>query len=119
LDQEIADFNQKNVDNLALRAGQRWREQGETSVRFLKGCIQKRQTTERITALRDTTEAQSLSDHQSMLQSAASFYRQLYTPDAVTDSRIDVYLQEVEHMPRLGPTDHDSLLAPISLEEVL
>ena len=119
LDQEIADINQKNVDNLALRAGQRWREQGEMSVRFLKGCIKQRHTTERISALRDTGEMVPSGNQPTMLRSAASFYRQLYTPDVVADSRIAAYLQEVDHMPRLEPTEHDLLLAPISLEEIL
>ncbi|OBZ81852.1 Transposon TX1 uncharacterized protein [Choanephora cucurbitarum] len=119
LEQEIADLHQKNVDNLALRAGQRWREHGETSVWFLKGCVKQRQTTERISALRDTTEVHPSGDQHSMLRSAASFYRQLYTPDAVADTQINAYLQEIEQMPRLRPTDHDSLLAPISLEKIL
>ncbi|KAI8368659.1 hypothetical protein EDC96DRAFT_133836 [Choanephora cucurbitarum] len=67
LEQKIAHLQKDIADNLVLRAGQRWREQGETLVRFLKGCVKQRQAGERSSALRDNIETVSSGDQFTIL----------------------------------------------------
>ncbi|KAI8366203.1 hypothetical protein BD560DRAFT_447975 [Blakeslea trispora] len=74
LEQEITILQQETTESLALKSGQRWREKGETSVRYLKRLVQQRQATERITAFRDDETKESRSDSASMLRSANRFY---------------------------------------------
>ena len=59
------------------------------------------------------------SEPSSMLRSASAFYRQLYTPDSVSELQIEAYLDEVCSMPRLSNPDHAALLEPMSFEEIL
>ena len=119
IEQEIALLQQETTENLALKSGHRWREKGETSVRFLKRLVQQRQATERIAAFRDSETEESRSDSALMLSSANQFYQQLYTPDPVDVNQLDDYLNAVPSLPSLSSDCHESLLAPITIEDII
>ncbi|KAI8332159.1 hypothetical protein EDC96DRAFT_451584, partial [Choanephora cucurbitarum] len=119
IETEIVCLQRSTAETLALRAGQRWSEQGETSIQYSKGCIRQSQSIERISALREHPGMGPSSEPSFMSRSASAFYRQLYTPDSVSELQIEAYLDEVGSMPRLSNSDHAALLEPISLEEIL
>ncbi|OBZ81448.1 Transposon TX1 uncharacterized protein, partial [Choanephora cucurbitarum] len=70
-------------------------------------------------AFRDDATEESRSDSASMLRSANQFYQQLYTADPVDTAQLDEYLNEVSSMPRVKVDDHQSLLAPITIDDII
>ncbi|KAI8364821.1 hypothetical protein EDC96DRAFT_426438, partial [Choanephora cucurbitarum] len=119
LEQEIALLQQEVTESLALKAGQRWREKGETSVRYLKSMVQQRQATERISAFRNDTTDEPCADKETMLHSAHQFYQQLYTDDSVDANGLDDYLSDIASLPSVRDEDHESLLAPITIDGII
>ncbi|KAI8377122.1 hypothetical protein EDC96DRAFT_435658, partial [Choanephora cucurbitarum] len=109
----------KISEYLACRANQRWRDKGETSVRFLKELVQKRQNSERIQAFRDVENEEPRSGSDSMLNSAHLFYQQLYTVDPVNAVQLEDYLNDVAAMTCLKDEGHGSLLEPITMDDII
>ena len=75
VENEIVGLQRSTVETLGLRAGQQWREQGVTSIQYIKSCIRQRQSFERIPALREYPEMDPSSEPLSMLRSVSTFYR--------------------------------------------
>ncbi|OBZ80993.1 Transposon TX1 uncharacterized protein, partial [Choanephora cucurbitarum] len=80
-DRPIAHIQAKLTDILAMRSNTRWRERGETSVKYLRRAISTRASTQQITALRSNTDSSPSSSIESMLECSEEFYSTLYSAD--------------------------------------
>jgi len=88
-DQEIALLQKEKADILAMKAGIRWQEQGETSVKFLKNMYTVRQAQQNITSLRSSPSTDAKTELDDILPIAQRFYQTLYTKDEVPINTIE------------------------------
>ncbi|OBZ81280.1 Transposon TX1 uncharacterized protein, partial [Choanephora cucurbitarum] len=83
------------------------------------GVKKQRQATERISAFRNDTTEEPCADKETMLHSAHQFYQQLYTDDPVDANCLDAYLNDIAPLPSVSDEDHKSLLAPITIDDII
>lgn len=119
IDQMIQTIHQELNDIAAIKAGIHWREHGERSAGFLKRIHTKRTTQQLITTLAtdESTDTPS-SDPQIQQDIAHQFYQTLYTSSPVEDDLIDRYLSNIHFANKLSSEDRQSLLEPITIEDL-
>ncbi|KAG1055418.1 hypothetical protein G6F43_002621 [Rhizopus delemar] len=114
-----------------LKAGIRWREQGEKSAGFFKRLHQQRTVQQHMTAVKDmdqhlsinNVEAVPPADHTSdptaMREIIREYYLGLYTIDHVQDIEIDNYLNSIHFSKRVDQRENDALMSNITMDELL
>ncbi|KAG2208410.1 hypothetical protein INT45_006540 [Circinella minor] len=115
---EIANIQQTYMDNLALRASIQWLEDGEKSAGLLKRITSARMNERSIPPLQhpETQEIGSSLTH--LYNSVCSFYGTLYSPTPISSAAVDDLL---EHFPPIGRFSQevlDTLVAPITIDEL-
>ncbi|KAI8637322.1 hypothetical protein BD408DRAFT_437070 [Parasitella parasitica] len=85
---QLASLQSYHVDTLALRSGIRWRERGKTSAGFLKRSVDSRVSKKLISPLIHPTSLSRCTTKEEMLDAAATFYTDLYSPDAIDPQAI-------------------------------
>ncbi|KAI9469657.1 MAG: hypothetical protein EXX96DRAFT_458044, partial [Benjaminiella poitrasii] len=120
IDSMIHQLQQELVDIAALKSGIIWREKGERSARYLKSIHQQRTTQQYIPSLRVSDVPPTATTADDIMQEYAhQFYQTLYSTDPITTDDLSRYLDNV-HFPRLlHAEDTDTLLYPITLEDLL
>ncbi|KAI7854063.1 hypothetical protein BDC45DRAFT_569605 [Circinella umbellata] len=115
----IAQLQQEQMDNLALRASVAFRERGEKSVGYLKRTIKIRSAQRAIPSLQhpDTNIINSSIPH--LHNSVCSFYSSLYTPTLISQVAVDDLLTNLSPSCGLSPQVRDQLTAPITIDELL
>ncbi|KAI8389441.1 hypothetical protein BD560DRAFT_311739, partial [Blakeslea trispora] len=93
-DKAIAALQEDTSATLALRANVRWREKGETSIKYLRHMVRHRSNTQQMTALRTSPDETANSDLHSMLHTSQQFYTGLYSTDPVEETDLDSYLTD-------------------------
>ncbi|OAD67877.1 CCHC-type zinc finger transcription factor [Phycomyces blakesleeanus NRRL 1555(-)] len=86
---QLQRVQQERIEILALRAGKHWREQGETSAGFLKRTVATRQARTTIASIRHSSPGTLCTDPDDLMEAAAAFYEELYTPDPPAQTAID------------------------------
>ncbi|KAG1049317.1 hypothetical protein G6F43_008350 [Rhizopus delemar] len=112
-------LNQELTEILALKSNVRWQEEGETSIKYLKNMYRQRTAEQHITALRTDDSADPVEDVDQLLSVTHQFYQSLYTADPVDDGQLDAYLNDIQDPPLLTSVQCGSLLAPITIEEIV
>ncbi|EIE88165.1 hypothetical protein RO3G_12876 [Rhizopus delemar RA 99-880] len=114
-----------------LKAGIRWREQGEKSAGFFKRLHQQRTVQQHMTAVKDmdqhlsinNVEAVPPADHTSdptaMREIVREYCQGLYTIDYVQDIEIDNYLNSIHFSKRVDQCENDALVSNITMDELL
>ncbi|KAG1490008.1 hypothetical protein G6F52_013661 [Rhizopus delemar] len=74
VESQLASLQQYHAETLALRAGIRWREQGEISAGYLKRSVAQRQTRQIMKQLIHPTTGALCSTSNEMLDAAVQFY---------------------------------------------
>lgn len=111
LESLIGSLQQEIADNHALRAGLRWRENGEKSAGFLKRLIATRTAQRSISSFKHP-ETQVLCTSVNDLDAATThFYDQLYTPDNIDLPSVDILRNTISPDSTIPQTSHASLTA--------
>lgn len=131
IDAQLGALQQELTDIAALKAGIRWREQGEKCAGFLKRLHHKRELQQQMTAVKRldvgnttvTVEASGMidrtSDPNTMRNIVQGYYQQLYTVDTVDPDLIQSYLQTINFDSLVDTTDNEFLLADITIDDIL
>ncbi|CEP15776.1 hypothetical protein [Parasitella parasitica] len=119
VEEQLAALQQNHVENLALRSGIRWREKGETSAGFLKRTVSSRASRKLIPPLIHPATQRLCSSKEEMLDAAASYYGNLYSPDAIDMAAVNDLLDAIPRSARLSASDAQSLLDPITFEDLV
>ncbi|KAG0780446.1 hypothetical protein G6F21_012130 [Rhizopus arrhizus] len=94
-----------------LRAGIRWREQGEISTGYLKRTVSQRQTRQIMKQLvHPTTTGALCSTSNEMLDAAVQFYSNLYSHEPIDNSAIDDLLSAIPDSLRLSDSNQRFLI---------
>ncbi|KAG0735118.1 hypothetical protein G6F23_011822 [Rhizopus arrhizus] len=118
-DQQIESLQRELVDIAALKAGIRWRENGEKSAGYLKRIHQVRTVEQTINCLQDPTSEPIVSSRTQLMEVSQAFYQDLYSVDPVDEHDIDCYLQDIAHLPQLNEDDRRYLISPITIEDII
>ncbi|KAG0734698.1 hypothetical protein G6F57_014301 [Rhizopus arrhizus] len=114
-----------------LKAGIRWREQGEKSAGFFKRLHQQRTVQQHMTAVKDmdqhlstnnveaVPQTEHTSDPTAKREIVREYYQRLYTTDHVQDLEIDNYLNTIHFSRSVDQRENDALVSNITMEELL
>ncbi|KAG1016758.1 hypothetical protein G6F26_012272 [Rhizopus arrhizus] len=123
VESQLASLQQYHAETLALRAGIRWREQGEISAGYLKRTVSQRQTRQIMKQLVHPTTGALCCTSNEMLDAAVQFYSNLYSPEPIDNSAIDDLLSAIPDSLRLSDSNqrfltnsftHDDLIEGVS-----
>ncbi|EIE89887.1 hypothetical protein RO3G_14598 [Rhizopus delemar RA 99-880] len=95
VESQLASLQQYHEETLALRAGIRWREQGEISAGYLKRAVSQRQTCQIMKQLVHPTTGALCSTFNEMLDATVQFYRNLYSFEPIDNTAIDDLLSVI------------------------
>ncbi|KAG1258817.1 hypothetical protein G6F68_008538 [Rhizopus microsporus] len=119
IEKQLSLLQQELVDNLALKAGKFWRENGETSAGFLKRCATRRATQTCIDELEHPVTGTRCSSPTDLQDAAILFYQQLYTPEEIHQSSVDSLLEAVPTTCRIPDSVSGSLVRPFSTVDLI
>ncbi|KAG1060303.1 hypothetical protein G6F41_012948 [Rhizopus arrhizus] len=105
VESQLASLQQYHAETLALRAGIRWREQGEISAGYLKRTVSQRQTRQIMKQLVHPTTGALCCTSNEMLDAAVQFYSNLYSPEPIDNSAIDDLLSAIPDSLRLSDSN--------------
>ncbi|KAG2217910.1 hypothetical protein INT45_008660 [Circinella minor] len=118
LEAEIASTQSDFAHIDALRAGLRWRENGERSAGYIKCTIEVKQSKRSITQLRHPISNALCSTPETMTDAAQQYYQHLYTPEPVDFQAIDHLLHYIPTDLLSSPLTQTLLTAPFTLENL-
>ena len=113
---ELLQAEESEAELLSIKAGVKWREQGEKSSKYFLGRLKSRVLAKEIHSLVDTSGA-VLRSLESVMEHVKSFYSNLYKANieiATSTPRDDFF----EHCPALDPVQRQQLANPITLDEL-
>ncbi|KAG0822606.1 hypothetical protein G6F19_011268 [Rhizopus arrhizus] len=131
IDKLLGQLQQELVVISSLKAGVKWREQGEKSAGFFKRLHHRRTVQQQMMAVKILDQQQLLdhngseipatrtSDPASMRENVRKYYQQLYTIDHVEDTEIDNYLSGINFNRTVTQNDNKVLVSPITFDELL
>ena len=115
----IGNLQAQSAEHLRLRAGQRWRENGEVSAGYLKRTITTRLIKRSIEEMIHPSTNVLCTSPISMQEAAFNFYGSLYTTDLVDTDSISQLCNSVPETDTLPSTDHLVLLTPFTITELI
>jgi len=104
---------EKESESLRLRAGIKWREQGERSTKFFLNQIKSNQASGYLREL-DTSEG-NLTDTEGILKYVKAFYENLYSDQSIDDAKVHSVLS---FCPMLGNDDVQFMNSSLTLAEI-
>ncbi|KAG0735934.1 hypothetical protein G6F23_011255 [Rhizopus arrhizus] len=102
---------------LALRSGQRWREQGERSNTYFYRCLRQRQQQQYISSIRTDTGT-IVTEPLDLTETAREYYEQLYSPEPMDEQATSDLLAHVPDSASISPDVHESLINYWTVDEV-
>ncbi|KAI9337344.1 Endonuclease/exonuclease/phosphatase, partial [Pilaira anomala] len=119
VEQQLISIQQYRVETLALRSGIRWREFGELSAGYLKRTVASRAARQLIPPLIHPESLSPCTTKEEMLETASFFYNDLYSPEPVDMTSLDTLLERLPESLRLSSSEAESLVAPITMDDLL
>ncbi|KAL9555373.1 hypothetical protein PS6_002914 [Mucor atramentarius] len=114
----IGNLQQELPDIQALRAGIKWREQGETSAGFLNRLASHRCQQRAISTLIHPTTSTTCESTVYKQAAAVDFYEKLYTADAVNHDAIRYFTNQIPDAEKILDSAHDALCAPFTIKDL-
>src|SRR5262249_54366144 len=103
LDQEAT----KHTEALRRRSATRWLEKGERNNRYFYQVIKTRNTQQTMSAIKTGTDR--VTSTPEMMKIATTFYRNLYTPEEVSDRHLAFLSRRVRRNRRVPKRDRETL----------
>jgi exonuclease III len=119
INQEIVFLQQERVDIASLRAGQRWREKGESSAGYLKKTIAIRQKAKQIDQLVHPHSNALCTTTESKLAATQTFFQELFTSERVDRWKIRHVSSFIKPEQKLRNDQQSKLTEPISFPMLL
>ncbi|KAG1137008.1 hypothetical protein G6F37_011558 [Rhizopus arrhizus] len=119
VESQLASIQQYHTETLALRAGIRWREQGELSAGYLKRTAAQRQTHQIMKQLLHPVTSTLCSTPEEMIHASVSFYGSLYTPDPIDDDAVEDLLSTLPSSLCLSASDQRMLVNSFTYDTLL
>lgn len=119
MERQIAALQQELADIDALRAGQRWRERGETTAGYLKRTIKERQVKRTITTLQHPDTGMMCVSPSDLHSAVQCFYQRLYSPEPTSASVMETLLSQLPTHLRLDDPEQAHLVHAFTLEDLL
>lgn len=114
----ISDLQQEQVEIQALKAGIRWRENGEVSAGFLKRTATRRTIKRTLpTLIHPDTQAQCVTIDDKR-DAVSQFYKYLYTPSTVTPAEIKYFANQIPSKDKILDEQHEELCASFTLDDL-
>lgn len=117
VERQISILQQEGIDIQALKARQRWRENGEISAGYLKRMAIQENNSRMITSLFHPTTGNPCTDINDLHDAATTFYQDLYTPTPIDVNALDELLAS-SSLPSLSSTWQTDLLTDFSIEDL-
>jgi len=115
----IGNLQQELADIQALRSGIKWREHGEKSAGFLKRLTSQRSQQRAIPTLQHPISSSDCATTKDKQAAAVAYYERLYTADIVDTEAIRYFTNQIPHTDKILDSDHPSLCAPFTLDELV
>ena len=119
INQEIVLLQQERVDIASLRAGQRWREKGESCAGYLKKTIAIRHKAKQIDQLVHPHSNAICTTTESKLKATQTFFQELFTSERVDSWKIRHVSSFIKPEQKLRIDHQTKLTAPISFQMLL
>ncbi|KAG1536291.1 hypothetical protein G6F49_013012 [Rhizopus delemar] len=119
VESQLASIQQYHTETLALRAGIRWREQGELSAGYLKRTAAQRQTHQIMKQLLHPVTSTLCSTTEEMIHASVSFYGNLYSPDPIDDNAVEDLLSTLPSSLCLSDSDQRFLANSFTYDALL
>ncbi|KAG2216709.1 hypothetical protein INT45_013632 [Circinella minor] len=119
IEKQISIAQKEVCDTLALKAGVRWRELGETSAGYLKTLVAQNQTQINMPPLINPATGAVCDMIPLMHDAATSFYSSLYTPTPIDDTAIQQLHQHIPPSCQLSDGNQISLTEDFTLEDLI
>ena len=116
---QLTSLQRYHVETLALKAGIRWREQGELSAGYLKRTASSRAAKGVIPPLRHPSLHRLCISKEEMLDAAFVFYDKLYSPDPIDLEAVQSLLDSIPPSATLSSSDASLLMDAISFDEIV
>lgn len=114
----IGDLQQEVADIQALRAGIRWRENGEVSAGFLKRTATRRAIKRTIPTLVHPITHDQCDTNDQKCAAASTFYKYLYSPAPVNQDDIHYFANLIPPESRIPDEHYDLLCAPFTIDDL-
>ena len=118
LENQISALQAEIVDIAALRAGQRWRENGETSAGYLKRTITQQARKRAMPVLRHPVTDNLCPTPETMQQAVSAFYTCLYSPEESNDDAVRDLLAHIPIDNVLSEAEGQSLCRKFTIEDL-
>lgn len=119
VEQQLSALQQYHVETLALRSSVRWRELGELSPGYLKRSVQSRAARQLIPPLIHPVTATLCTTTNEMLETATSFYTDLYSPDPINQNSLNSLLSSLPENLHISDQDALGMIDPITIDDLL
>lgn len=119
VEDQLTSLQHYHMDTLALRSGIRWRELGELSPGYLKRSVQSRAARQAIPPLLHPVTGTHCTTSEEMLETATSFYSDLYSPDPIGQLSMNSLLSSLPDDLRISQDESQHIIAPITFADLL
>jgi hypothetical protein len=114
IEQLISNLQQDIAYNSRLRAGKRWRENGETSAGYLKRTIEARHSQRSIPPLRHPNTNTLCQTPSAIDDAVSTFYSTLYTPSSIDEASVQQLASTITDNDWLFTDTQSSLTIPFT-----
>lgn len=119
VEHQLSDLQQYHTKTLAIRAGVRWRELSELSPGYLKRTVATRSTRTLIPSLLHPISQSISTTKDEMLDAAATFYTNLYSPTPDDQCAIEEILGSLPDTLHLSLIEQQMTIAHITFDDIL
>jgi hypothetical protein len=114
----IASLQHDLSETIALRAGKRWRENGEKSAGYLKRTIATRAIKKTIPSLLHPITKEGAHSPAELDSAVSTFYRELYTTQPISTPDVEQLISTILPEDRISISVHDLLQRPFTMSEI-
>ena len=121
IDKELGELQEEIAEIASVKAGQRWREQGEKSAGFLKRIFKEREGQQHLASvIRNTPQGTQLTSNPSEIRLAVhDYYQSLYTKEPVDSTVLKTFLDDIDFTTTVSTEENTSLTSEILLDDLL
>jgi hypothetical protein len=119
IEQLISNLQQDIAYNSHLRAGKRWRENGETLASYLKRTIEARQTKRSIPSVQHPNTDILCQTPSAMDDAVSTFYSTLNTPSSIDEDSVQQFASTISDNDRLSTDTQSSLTIPFTRADII
>lgn len=118
IEHQIGILQQEIVDNLALRSGLRWRENGDTSAGVLKRIVQQTTRQRTLPDIIHPVTGDACETPQHKQEGVKQYYQHLYAPSPISSTDTQFFTSQIPPSDKLPDDKHDTICAAFNLTDI-